>query len=146
MPPFLSPSSPHHPSISKENPEMSQTTTTVTGSATGTTTPTLRSTISSGHGRPVPHTVLSPVRRAARSIWERNDSHLVALFAFSTGIVLAASVAMAIAHPSTPQAWLYVTAICFFHFMEYYVTAKYKPFEVTLDGTRNHFAGGDSFG
>ena len=137
----LSPSSPHHPSTLKENPEMSQTTTT--GSTTGSTTPTLRSTISNGHGRPVPHTVLSPVRRAERSLWERNDSHLVALFAFVTGIVLAASIAMTIAHPSTPQGWLYVTAICFFHFMEYYITAKYKPFEVTLDGTRNRLVGGN---
>jgi hypothetical protein len=73
-------------------------------------------------------------------VWERNDSHLVALVAFLTGIVLSASVALAIAHSNTPQCWLYVTALCFFHFMEYYVTAKYKPFEVNLDCTPPSFA------
>lgn len=112
---------------------MSQTT-PEDSSANGATTPTLRSSISNGHGRPVPHTVLSPIHPAERSIWERNDSHLVAVFAFVTGIVYAASIALAIVHMTTPQCWLYVTSLAFFHFMEYYITAKYKPFDVTLDG------------
>jgi hypothetical protein len=107
------------------------------GSANGRTTPTpSTAALPNGHSRQLPTTVLpSPVARPDKSVWQRNDSHLVALYAFLTGIVLSASVALAIAHPNTPQCWLYVTALCFFHFMEYYVTAKYKSFEVTLDGT-----------
>jgi hypothetical protein len=112
---------------------MSQTTTmSESSSPNGYTTPTLLSTVP--NGRPAPHTVLSPIRRAEQYLWERNDSHLVALLSFATGIVLAASLALAIANPATPQGWMFVTALSFFHFMEYYVTAKYKPFEVTLDG------------
>ena len=70
----------------------------------------------------------------SRSIWDSNDSHLVALFSFLVGIVLAGSIAGALLFPSTPQGWLYAAFLCIFHFLEYYITAKYKPFEVTLDG------------
>jgi len=42
--------------------------------------------------------------------------------------------ACAYSFPTTPQCWLYISFLCFFHFMEYFVTAKYKPESVTLDG------------
>jgi hypothetical protein len=98
----------------------------------GSTTPTQRTSIPP---RPVVHVSLPSDRpRRNRDIWSTNDAHLVALIAFLTGIVLAGSIAFALCHPSTPQCWLYVTFLCTFHFMEYYITAKYKPFDVTLHG------------
>jgi len=58
----------------------------------------------------------------------------VALFAFLTGVVLAGSLAGAWNNSATPQCWLYVSFLALFHFLEYFITAKYKPYEVTLDG------------
>ena len=63
-----------------------------------------------------------------------NDSHLVALFSFLTGFVLAASLAGAWFNSTTPQCWLFISFLALFHFLEYFITAKYKPDEVTLDG------------
>jgi hypothetical protein len=74
-------------------------------------------------------------QRLALSRWDRNDPHLIALYAFLTGIVLAGSLALAIRFHSTPQGWLFLTFLAFFHFMEYYITAKYRPDTVTIDGT-----------
>jgi len=33
-----------------------------------------------------------------------------------------------------PQGWIYITFLSLFHFLEYYITAKYKADTVTIDG------------
>ena len=106
---------------------------TMSTTANGSTTPTQRTAVPIA---PQVARVTLPTGQSVRfrSIWDSNDSHLVALFSFLVGIVLAGSIAGALLFPSTPQCWLYVTFLCVFHFLEYYITAKYKPFEVTLDG------------
>jgi hypothetical protein len=103
---------------------------TMSSTANGSTTPTRRT------GIPQVVRVTLPPGRSVRPriIWDSNDSHLIALFSFLIGIVLAGSIAGALFFPSTLQCWLYITFLCIFHFLEYYITAKYKPFEVTLDG------------
>ena len=85
---------------------------------------------------PVPVPVPHPTRTGWRRVWRSNDSHLVALTAFLTGGVLVASLAMAISNPKTPQCWLYLSMLSLFHFLEYFITAKYKPQEVCLDCIR----------
>ena len=103
--------------------------------ANGSTTPTQRTAFPPPPVQPVVNgTLSSGGAKRRRDMWSSNDSHIVALFAFLTGIVLAGSIAFALCFPSTPQCWLYVSFLCIFHFMEYYITAKYKPFEVTIDG------------
>src|SRR5437762_589972 len=99
----------------------------MSATANGSTTPTQRTVIPPS--RPV---TLPPGRSVRlRGAWNSNDCHLVALISFFIGVVLAGSIAGALSFPSTPQCWLYVTFLCIFHFLEYYITAKYKASEVT---------------
>ena len=107
-------------------------------SANGSTTPTLRPSISQPRVPTPPRTVrisLPAQHKSFREFWGTNESHLIALFAFATGIVLSGSIALAVYARDTPQCWLYITFLCLFHFLEYYITAKYKADTVTLDGT-----------
>jgi hypothetical protein len=96
----------------------------------GDTTPTLRTAPS-----PLRPNVIRPLilGKSYNEFWMSNEPHRVALVAFLTGTVLSGSVAVAICFPSTAQCWLYVSFLCIFHFLEYFITAKYKPSEVTLD-------------
>ena len=106
---------------------------TMSYTTNGSTTPTQRRATPTAPQ--VVRVTLPPGRSVRiRNIWDSNDSHLVALLSFVIGIVFAGSIAGALSFPSTPQCWLYVTFLSIFHFLEYYITAKYKPFEVTLDG------------
>ena len=102
-----------------------------TPTANGSSTPTQRTTIPY---RPIPRVFSPPRPRTFQEYWSTNDSHLVALFSFLTGVVLAGSLAGALYNSGTPQCWLYVSFLAIFHFLEYFITAKYKPYEVTLDG------------
>src|SRR5579859_5502291 len=111
-------------------------------SANGSTTPTLRPSIPQPQPQPQPQSPPRTVRISPpaqhKSFWEfwgTNESHLIALFAFATGIVFSGSIALAVYARDTPQCWLYITCLCLFHFLEYYITAKYKADTVTLDGT-----------
>lgn len=114
---------------------MSSQTETMPCTSDGSTTPTQRTETPPITNQPVVYVTLPPGRSVRfRSMWNSNDSHLVALFAFLTGIGLSGSLTGAVIFSATPQCWLYVTSLCIFHFMEYFITAKYKPFEVTLDG------------
>src|SRR5277367_3864071 len=109
-----------------------------TPTANGSSTPTKHPAISY---RPIPR-VSSPSRpRTFQEYWSTNDSHLVALFSFLTGVVLAGSLAGAWYNSGTPQCWLYVSFLAIFHFLEYFITAKYKPYEVTLDGKSPQWLG-----
>jgi hypothetical protein len=112
---------------------MSSSTVETMSSANGATTPTQRTAF------PPHRPVGLPPRPRYREFWSTNDSHTVALFSFLLGVVLASSVALAMLFPETPQCWLYIAFLCLFHFLEYYITAKYKPFEVTLDGEFSFF-------
>jgi len=108
----------------------------------GSTTPTLRPSIP--HPQPLPLQHSPPTRTVRISLpaqhksfwefWGTNESHLIALFSFVVGIVFTGSVALAVYTRETPQCWLYITFLCLFHFLEYYITAKYKAETVTLDG------------
>jgi hypothetical protein len=101
-------------------------------SSNGSTTPTQRTAVPP---RPAVRTTLPAIPKRTPSIWDTNDSHLVALFSFLTGIVFAGSLAFAYRYRETPQGWLFLSFLCIFHFLEYYITAKHKPYEVTLDGS-----------
>lgn len=101
-------------------------------STNGSTTPTQRTAVPS---RPAMHATLPPIPKRTPSVWSRNDSHLIALFSFLTGIVFAVSLAFAYNYRETPQGWLFLSFLCMFHFLEYYITAEHKPHEVTLDGS-----------
>ena len=112
----------------------------------GSTTPTLRPTIPQNTPVPVPdpaqplppRTVRISLPEQHKSFWEfwgTNESHLIALFSFLLGIVFTASIALAVWKRDTPQCWLYIGFLCLFHFLEYFITAKYKADTVTLDGT-----------
>jgi ABC-type microcin C transport system permease subunit YejE len=79
-----------------------------------------------------------PPQRRFRGFWATNDAHWVALISFLIGVVLSASLALAIVFNDRPQLFLHVSFLWLFHFLEYYVTAKYKPFEVTLDGDSSY--------
>jgi hypothetical protein len=107
------------------------------GLANGSTTPTQRTAI------PSPRVVRISLPSEHKSFWEYwgyNDSHLVALSAFLLGVVFSWTIAAALYFKSTPQCWLYMTFLCLFHFLEYFITAKYKPDTVTLDGTISYTA------
>jgi hypothetical protein len=101
----------------------------------GDVTPTQQSV-----AQPLPKVIhIPPSVDKCGNIFDRrlgsNESHLVALYAFLTGVVFSASLACALFFPSTPQCWLYLAFLAFFHFMEYYITAQHKPDTVTLDGS-----------
>jgi protein-S-isoprenylcysteine O-methyltransferase len=101
------------------------------GTTNGSTTPTLRTAI------PSPRVVrisLPPEHKSFWEFWGHNDSHLIALSAFLLGLVFSGTIAAALYFPTTPQCWLYITFLCIFHFLEYFITAKYKADTVTLDG------------
>jgi len=114
----------------------------------GSTTPTLRPTIPQNTPSPAPvpsaaqplpaRTVRISMPEQHKSFWEfwgTNESHLIALFSFALGIVFTGSIALAVWNRDTPQCWLYIGFLCLFHFLEYFITAKYKAETVTLDGT-----------
>lgn len=106
----------------------------------GSTTPTLRPSIPVPPQQPSspPRTVRITLPAGRKSFWEfwgTNESHLIALFSFLVGIVFSGSIALAVYSWQTPQCWLYITFLSLFHFLEYYITAKYKADTVTLDGT-----------
>jgi hypothetical protein len=108
----------------------------------GSTTPTLRPTIPPTPSPQPPHLTPRTVRislpQQHKSFWEfwgTNESHLIALFSFLLGILFCGSIALAVWARDTPQCWAYITFLCLFHFLEYFITAKYKSETVTLDGT-----------
>jgi len=89
--------------------------------------------------QPIPKVVhippIAPKRKSFHDRWGTNESDLIALYAFLLGVGFSASLGCALLlFPSTPQCYLYISFLCFFHFMEYYITAKYKSDTVTLDG------------
>jgi fatty acid desaturase len=97
-------------------------------SSNGATTPTQ----STFFPKPAPRVSFSPEHK---SFWSTNQAHIVALFSFLLGIAFAGSLAFAWYFSWTPQAWIYITFLSLFHFLEYFITAKYKPDVVTIDGT-----------
>jgi protein-S-isoprenylcysteine O-methyltransferase len=92
----------------------------------GATTPTLQTAF------PRPSPMVKPL--PGRKLWNTNEPHQVALFSFFLGIVFCGSLASAWHFSSMPQGWIYITFLSLFHFLEYYITAKYKADTVTIDG------------
>src|SRR5271156_2257612 len=103
-------------------------------SITDPTTPTQATFHVVDRPRPDPIRItLPPKRRTFEDHWDTNDPDLVSLFSFLTGVVFSGTLALAWYFWPTPQALLYLTFLSLFHFLEYFITAKYKPEQVTLD-------------
>jgi len=100
-------------------------------SPNGTTTPSGATTPTQQTAFPRPSPVVKPP--PGRKLWNTNEPHQVALFSFLLGIVFCGSLASAWHFSSTPQGWIYITFLSLFHFLEYYITAKYKADTVTID-------------
>jgi len=103
-------------------------------SITDATTPTQATFPVVDGPRPGPIRIkLPPKRRTFENRWDANDPDLVSLFSFFTGVVFSGTLALALYCWPTPQGWLYLAFLSLFHFLEYFITAKYKPDQVTLD-------------
>jgi len=107
-------------------------------SITDATTPTQTTFHIVDRPRPDPIVVkLPPKRRTFENRWDANDPDLVSLFSFLTGAVFSGTLALSLYCWPTPQGWLYLTFLSLFHFLEYFITAKYKSDQVTLDCKSN---------
>jgi hypothetical protein len=58
----------------------------------------------------------------------------VVLFAWCLGVIAGGSLVIALLHRELWLAALYLGSLALFHFLEYYLQARYRPFDTDQDG------------